>query len=285
MNEATLTRTLAGVPIFLLLLVFFLLPLSMVLVLAFRPFDAQAIVGASWTLDNFRRFLLESGYLLTFWRTVWISLAITVLATVLGYPIAWHLNALKSKTARLWLTLVVLLPLMTSLVVSSFAWVFILGNNGVISNTLLWLNLASRPTGLLNTTAGVIMVSTYSYIPFSILAIFATLQTINQSFARAAAVHGATSFQIFMRVTLPLSIPGIVSGALIVFALSMAGFVVPFLIGGGRVSVIPLLVFQYTLQLFDWPGAAALGVILFVLTLGLTWAISTTAQRLTKWER
>jgi putative spermidine/putrescine transport system permease protein len=284
MNEAALTRSLAGVPIILLLLVFFLLPLSMVLVLAFRPFDAQAIVGVSWTLGNFRRFLFDSNYLLTLWRTVWMSVAITVLTTFLGYPIAWHLNALKSKTARLWLTLVVLLPLMTSLVVSSFAWVFILGNNGVISNSLQWLNLVSRPTGLLNTAAGVIVVSAYSYISFSILAIFATLQTIDQDFARAASVHGAGSLQTFVRVILPLSIPGIVSGALIVFALSMAGFVVPFLIGGGRVSVVPLLVFQYTLQLFDWPGAAALGVILFVLTLGLTWAISTAAQCLTRWE-
>ncbi|MDX3809175.1 ABC transporter permease [Bosea thiooxidans] len=285
MNEATLTRTLAGVPIILLLLVFFALPLSMVLVLAFRPFDAQAIVGANWTLGNFRRFLLDSSYLLTLWRTVWISLTITVLTTVFGYPIAWHLNGLKSRSARLWLTLIVLLPLMTSLVVSSFAWVFILGNNGVVSHALQWLKLVDRPTGFLNTTTGVIIVSTYSYISFSILAIFATLQTINQGFARAAAVHGASPFQTFVRVILPLSIPGIVSGALIVFALSMAGFVVPFLIGGGRVSVIPLLIFQFTLQLFDWPGAAALGVILFVLTLGLTWAISTAAQRLTPWER
>ncbi|MGE0803398.1 MAG: ABC transporter permease [Lautropia sp.] len=276
---------LPGVPIIALLLFFFVLPLCMVLVLAFRPFDAQTIVGASWTLDNFSRFLLDGNYLLTFWRTIWISVATTFFCTLLGYPIAWHLNGLESKQARLWLTLVVLLPLMTSLVVSSFAWLLILGSNGIINGALRALGLVDQPIALMNTATGVIIVSTYSYISFSILAIFATLQTINPNYARAAQVHGGSPMQTFIRIILPLSLPGIVSGGLIVFALSMAGFVVPFLIGGGRVSVIPLLVFQFTLQLFDWPGAAALGVILFALTLGLTWGIAALAQRRMTWER
>jgi putative spermidine/putrescine transport system permease protein len=275
---------LIGLPITVLLIGFFALPLAMVLILAFRPFDAQAIVGDGWTLRNFGRMLFDATYLAAFARTVWISLVTTLLCIVIAYPVAWHLDQLKSRQARLWLTLVALIPLMTSLVVSSFAWVLMLGGNGVLNRFLLGIGLLDQPLRLLNTTTGVVIVSVYSYVSYLVLAIFSSLQTIDKGYAKAARIHGADDFQSFVRVTLPLSMPGVVSGGLIVFSLMMAGFVIPFLIGGGRVNVVPLLIFQFTLQLFDWPGAAALGVLLFALTLGATWVIASLAQRRMRWE-
>ncbi|MGL4288813.1 MAG: ABC transporter permease, partial [Phreatobacter sp.] len=182
-------------------------------------------------------------------------------------------------------TMIVLLPLMVSLVVASFAWVLLLGNNGVINAGLIRLGLISEPLHFLNTMTGVIIVGTFSSLSYPILTTFAALENIPPALARSARIHGASDLQVFGRVILPLSLPGVISGGLIVFALNMAAFVIPFLIGGGRVSVVPLMIYQFTLQLFDWPGAAALGVLLFALTLVTSWAIAALAQRLMPWER
>lgn len=280
-----LRRLVLVLPIGLLLLLFFVVPMAMVLQLAFRPYDASALVGQELTLRNFGRFLGDPTHLAAFGRTLWISCATTLLCMVLGYPVAWHLHGLRSRTARLWLTLVVLLPLMVSLVVASFSWMLILGNNGALNKALMGLGLVHEPIRLMNTATGVVVVATFSHISYSILTTFAALENIDPSLARAARIHGAPEARVFRHVVLPLSLPGVVAGGLIVFALNMAAFVIPFLIGGGRVNVVPLMIYQFTMQLFDWPGAATLGLLLVGMTLALTWAVAAAAQRFMPWER
>lgn len=274
-----------GLPIILLLGVFFFTPIGMVLSLAFKPYDPATLIGEGVTLGNFWRFLGDSNHLWTFVRTIGISAATTVVCVALGFPIAWHLHRLRSGTARLWLTLAVLLPLMVSLVVASFSWVLLLGNNGVLNTLLIALGMISSPIHMMNTATGVIVVTTFSHISYTILTIFAALENIDPSLSRAARIHGATETQVLTRIILPLSLPGVVAGSVIVFSLSMAAFVIPFLIGGGRVNVVPLLVYQYTVQFFDWPGAATLSIILLALTLLATWLMTALAQRAMPWER
>lgn len=280
-----LSRMVLGLPIAVLMLAFFAAPMAMVLSLSIRTYNAKTLISADFTLRNFTRFLTDPNHLGTFVQTLAISGATTVLCMVLGFPVAWHLHRLRSGSARLWLTLLVLLPLMVSLVVASFAWVLILGNNGVLNAALLGLHLISEPIRLMNTPTGVVIVAVFSHISYTILTTFAALENIDRNLALAARIHGASEFQVFSRVIVPLSLPGVMAGGLIVFALNMAAFVIPFLIGGGRVTVIPLLIYQFTMQLFDWPGAAAMGVLLFAITLAATWMISTVAQRLMPWER
>ena len=154
----------------------------------------------------------------------------------------------------------------------------------LLNRALLALGLVSEPIRLMNTVAGVVIVSTFSHISYAILPIFAALETVDERALRAARIHGATEAQAFLRVALPLSIPGVLSGALIVFSLTMAAFVIPFLIGGGRVVVIPLQIYQSTLQLFDWPGAAAMSILLFLLTLLCAWGLTALGQRLAPWS-
>ncbi|MDQ8729048.1 ABC transporter permease [Bradyrhizobium sp. LHD-71] len=279
-----LGRSVLCLPITVLIGVFFVVPMAMVLSLAFRPYDAHALVGTEFTLRNFTRFIGDPNYVAAFARTVYISAATTVLSVLLGYPVALHLHRVKSGFARLWLTLIVLLPLMISLVVASFAWMLLLGNNGVINANLIRLGLISQPIELMNTMTGVIIVGTFSSLSYPILTIFAALENIPADLGRSARIHGASDAQVFAKVLLPLSLPGVISGGLIVFALNMAAFVIPFLIGGGRVHVVPLMIYQFTLQLFDWPGAAALGVLLFALTLGCTALAASLAQRRMPWE-
>lgn len=278
-------RTVLVLPIGVLLLGFFVVPMATVLSLAFRPYDAASLVGADFTLRNFGRFLNDPVHLAAFGRTLAIAGATTLLCMVLGYPVAWHLHGLRSRTARLWLTLVVLLPLMVSLVVASFSWMLILGNNGALNKALIGLGLVHEPIRLMNTATGVVVVATFSHISYSILTTFAALENIDPAMARAARIHGARDAQVFRHVILPLSLPGVVAGGLIVFALNMAAFVIPFLIGGGRVNVVPLMIYQFTMQLFDWPGAATLGLLLVGMTLALTWAVAAAAQRFMPWER
>jgi putative spermidine/putrescine transport system permease protein len=274
-----------SLPIIGLLGLFFVVPLALVLSLAFRPYDATTLLGTGVTLDNLWRFLGDASYLGALARTVGISLATAVACVVLAFPLAWHLHETPPGARRLWLTLVVLLPLMVSLVVASFAWVLILGNNGLVNALLQALGLVDAPVRLLNTLGGVIAVSTFSHVSYAVLTIFAALENIEPSLLRAARIHGASEAAVMRRIVLPLSLPGLLSGFLIVFALSMAAFVIPFLIGGGRVNVVPLLIYQFTMQFFDWPGSAALSVILLTVTLLATFAIATLAQRWMPWER
>jgi putative spermidine/putrescine transport system permease protein len=269
----------------LLLGICFILPILMVFSVAFRPFDAKTLVGEGVTLRNFARFLLDGFYLESFVRTTWIAAASTVASILLGYPVAWHLRGLPSSRARTWFTLVILLPLMLSLVIGSFAWLIILGSNGLLNSILAALGLIEYPLKLLNTTTGVIIVTVYSFLPYTVLSIYAALENIDSSLGRAARIHGDSDLQAFLRVTLPLSVPGVVSGALIVFALSMAAFVIPYLVGGGLVKVVPLHIYNFSVQLFDWPGAAALSVLLVLLTLSVTWLISRAGEHLAPWER
>lgn len=274
-----------ALPITVLVGGFFAIPLAIVFAMAFRPYDPTTLIGSGFTLANFPRFLGDGNYIAAFLRTVGISAAATLLSMVFGFPVAWHLHRLRSGTARLWFTLIVLLPLMVSLVVASFAWVLILGNNGILNSVLLGAGLISEPIRLMNTTTGVVIVTVFSHISYVILTTFAALENIDPNLARAARIHGVRETTIFTRIILPLSLPGVLAGGLIVFALSMAAFVIPFLIGGGRVNVVPLLIYQFTVQFFDWPGAAALGLLLFVVTLACSWVISVTAQRWMPWEK
>jgi putative spermidine/putrescine transport system permease protein len=274
-----------GMPIIVLLGVFFVAPLFMMFSLAFWPLDPQSIAGADFMLTNFSKFLFDGFYLAAFLRTTLIAAVSTLVSIVLGYPVAWHLHKLRSSHSRVFFTVIVMLPMMLSLVVASFAWTIILGANGLINDLILLTGLSSGPVQLLNTTTGVMIVTAYSHLSYTVLAIFAALENIEPNLANAARIHGAGPRQTFMHVFLPLSLPGVVAGGLIVFALGMSMFVIPYLIGGGRVKVVPLLIYTFVLQVFDWPGAAALGVLLLLLTILLTWSIAALAQRWTGWEK
>lgn len=272
-----------ALPLLLVLAACFAVPLAMVFSLAFLPFDARTLVGTDFTLANLARFLGDWHYIEAFLRTLWLSALSAAICMVLAVPVAWNLHGMRSSLGRLAATMLVLTPLMVSLVVSSFSWILIIGGNGILNQVLEAVGLSR--VRLMNTATGVVIVSVFSQLPYSILTTHAALESVDPQLWRAAIVHGARPGRAFLRVILPLCLPGMVAGGLIVFALSMAAFVIPFLIGGGRVLVAPLLIYQATMQLFDWPGAAALGILLFALTLLCTWGAATLAQRLMPWER
>lgn len=287
MSRAVATsRLLLILPIGLLLGLFFVVPLAMVFSMSIVPFDPRTLLGKGFTLEAYTRILGDRFYLAAFVRTVSISCISAFIAAVLAYPIAYHLTRVRSSQVRALLTLVVLLPVMLSLAVTSFAWLVILGGNGIVNRLVLALHLSSEPLRLMYTEAGVVVVLVYSYLPYMVLSIYAALESIDLNLLRAALNLGASETRAFWMVTLPLSIPGVLSGVLLVFSLSAGAFVVPYVIGGSQVKVVPLLIYNFAVAVFDWPSAAAQSVLLLALTLGATFGLSRLAERrFMKWLR
>lgn len=202
-------------------------------------------------------------------RTVRLALLITVAALVISYPIALYL-ADPERRGRGIVTFVVLAPLLVSAVVRAYGWIIILGPNGLLSDLLLELHLTSRPTYLLFSESAIVIAVTHVYLPFMVLAIAGSLQQIDPALGRAARNLGASSWRAFFRVTLPLSLPGITAGSLIVFCLSASAFVTPTLLGGSRVPMMAYLVYNQGILLLDWHMASTIALILLMVTAGVT---------------
>ena len=190
-----------------------------------------------FTLHNYRKFLFDRFYLGVLGTTLRISVLVTLAALVTGYPVASYLQRARPRE-RAALMLLIVSPLLVSLVIRSYGWVIVLGPRGLVNNVLAGLHLVSAPLKLIYTETAVVVGLTHVFYPFMVLAIYSSLQTIDPAVVRAAQNLGASPRMAFWRVTLPLSVPGIVAGSLIVFALSVSSFVTPALarrpVGEGR---------------------------------------------------
>lgn len=269
----------AVIPLLGFLLMFFVGPLVGVLAIAFLAFDARTFTSAGFTLDHISRFIFDDFYRAALVRTFGIAAATTTIALIVAYPVAYHLYAMRQARTRTLLVLIVLLPVMVSFVVTAFAWVVILGGNGLINQVLLGVGVVDRPVKLLSTNVGVILVLTYTFVPFMIMNIYASLETIDPMLLRSASVLGAHPARVFCHVIFPLSLPGVLSGSMLVFSLALGAFVSPVIIGGSQVKTIPVLIFNFAVGVFDWPGAAALSALFLVASLTVTWFLARTFQR------
>ena len=223
-------------------------------VVAFIPGSLQT---GELTLANFRS-VISPQYLGYVWDTVALSLATTALTLVASYPVAYALARAPSRAVRSWLLVLTLAPFFTGAIVRTYAWILVLGNTVVT-----W------PIPLLFTERGVLIGLVHFSMPTMILLLAAAISHVDPALERAAASLGATPARVFRRVTLPLSMPGIVSGSLVVFAWTLSAFPTPELLGGGRVKMIANAVKDLALDSFNWPGAAAFAVVALALTLVL----------------
>jgi putative spermidine/putrescine transport system permease protein len=273
----------AAVPIVAFLTVFFALPILAALIVGFLRYDPVNIVGDGVTLDNYKRFLTDYFYLRVFVRTLVIAVVVTVASIIIAYPVALHLHNVKSSQTRTFLILMILLPVMVSYVVTAFAWVVILGRNGFVNQALIGSGLLSRPLAFLSHDSGVVIVLIYTFSPFMMMNIYAALEGIDSSLARAASVLGASPRATFWKITVPLSLPGVLSGTLLVFALSLGAFVTPMIIGGNQVKTVPVLIYNFVSGVFDWPGAGAMAGLLLLISYGANYVISSFFHRRLAW--
>ena len=227
----------------------------------------KGVDGAEMRPEN------EQIYLKLFWRTIVMSLTITISCILLGYPVAWILANLPARTANL-LMILVLLPFWTSLLVRTSAWKVMLQQQGVINDTLVWLGIVADDgrLALINNQTGTIIAMTHILLPFMILPLYSVMQTIQPTYLRAAKSLGATNWTAFWRVYFPQSIPGIGAGSILVFILSIGYYITPEIVGGTSGIFISNRIAYHISQSLNWGLGAALGAILLAAVMLLYYA-------------
>lgn len=216
------------------------------------------------TTENYARIWESDLYLETFIITFKISLTVTVLCALLGYPLAYTLTRLPSTAAAIGM-ICVLIPFWTAILVRTYAWLVLLQRKGVINSILLQSGLIDEPLQLAHNMTGSIIGMVHVMLPFLVLPVYATMKSINQDLLRASQSMGASPTESFWRVFFPMSLPGLFAGVVMVFVLSLGFFTTPALLGGGRVQMLAQRIESSVTLYANWGAASALGVVLIVI--------------------
>jgi putative spermidine/putrescine transport system permease protein len=247
-------------PALLLIAFFFIVPVLMLLM--------RSVLEPEVGLQNYEALLGSTTYLRVFLNTFMVASVVTLVSIVIGYPVAWLLAIMPERWSRVVLAIIVL-SMWTNLLARTYAWMVLLQRTGVINKTLMGLGLIDTPLALVNNLVGVTIGMTYIMLPFVILPLMGVIRTIDPAILRAAALCGAGKMQCFLRVLLPLSLPGIAAGALMVFVMSLGYFVTPALLGGTSNMMLAELVAQFVQSLVNWGMGGAAALVLLVVTLVL----------------
>lgn len=245
-------------PLLLFMLAFYIAPVVSMLL--------RSLNDPNWSLDHYSALPNDIVFLKVFWVTLRTSLIVTLGTLVLGYPVA--LALCRARSAAPFILIVILLPFWTSVLVRSYAWMVLLGRHGILNEALLALHLVTQPIRLLNTTLASEIAMIHILLPYMILPIANALRQIDPSLRRAASVLGATPWGTFWQVILPLSMPGVAAGVVLVFVLALGFYITPALVGDSREVTLSMLIAQQAEQ-FNWGYAAALSVALLATALGL----------------
>jgi ABC-type spermidine/putrescine transport system permease subunit I len=274
-----------AVPAVVYLVVALVVPLCVLFAFGFLTIERGRVVPGSFTLAHYQRILTDPLSGLLFWRSLWLGSVTTLLCLVLGYPVAYLYGALGSF-GRKCLLVAVISPLLTSALVRTYAWLVILGGRrGLLNTVLLSLGIVDTPVRILNTDWAVLIGMTQVHLPFMVLPLIASLAGRDRALEEASLNLGASRVETFVRVVVPLSLPGIGAGTALVFALSYTNFIIPQLLGGGNYSTVAVKVYEQTIVILDWATGAVLAALLlgscFVFVLLIVWA----ANRAMAWRR
>jgi putative spermidine/putrescine transport system permease protein len=250
-------------PALLLCACLLLVPLGATVLLSFYGWGSYKGIVEEFTLKNWVEIVSDSYFLEIYARTLRISVAVTLLSMMLGIPEAYILNRMSPPWRGIFL-LVVIGPLLISVVARTLGWALLLGSTGIINQTLLRLGLIDAPLEFMFSETGVIIALTHVLVPFMILSVWAALQRLDPQVENAALSLGASHVAVLRRVVLPQVIPGILSGAVIVFALAASAFATPAIIGGRRLKVAATLAYDEFLNTLNWPLGAAVATLLLV---------------------
>ena len=255
-------------PANLYLFFFMVLPLIIVGGLSFLSRGTYGDVVFKFNLENYTR-LLDPLYASILWDSLVIGVATTALCIVIGYPLAYYIARAPVRQRSLLLFLV-LLPFWTNFIIRIYAWIMILRAGGFLDSVLQWLHITKEPLGLLYSPTAVMIGMIYEFLPFMILPLYTSLEKIENSVMEAAADLGAPPVHVFLRVTFPLSIPGMIAGTILTFIPAMGMFVIPDLMGGAKTILIGNVIRNQFLTARDWPFGAAASMVLMVLTMVFT---------------
>ncbi|MDQ2149872.1 ABC transporter permease [Alcaligenaceae bacterium C4P045] len=269
-------------PSLLFLIVFLVLPGLLLAALSLRDVDALLTVLPTYGFAQYTGIFSSPAYLGALWTTLWVSLATAFFCVLLAYPAAWLLVTAPNRTVRTLLYVILVSPLLTSVVIRTFAWIVLLAQNGLINATLIKLGFTDKPLALLWNMKAVIIAYVQVMLPFAVLPIATSLGEIPPALTRASMVLGAGRVHTFRRVILPLTLPGMMTGFIIVFALAAGSYITPLLIGGRLQPLLPISIYQQAVQIANLPLAAALSLTLLVVTGAVAFILGGFLKR---WER
>jgi spermidine/putrescine transport system permease protein len=271
MNRRTRLR-LAGLlfPGVVWLVLFFTIPIGSVLLFSFYSFDSGVMIR-DFTLENYERALGTEVYRKVLFKSLTYGVVVTAICLVVGYPVAYFLARANERMRGL-LFIALIIPFWTSIVIRTFAWKILLGSNGFVNFVLRDIGLIDLPIKFLYTQEAVIIGLTHVFLPFMILPLYAVLEKIDPAHEEAAMDLGANRLWTFMRVTLPLSLPGISTGCLLVFLLTIGSFLTPDILGGpGELMISNIIRDEYYVT-FNWPFGGTLAALFLGLTLLMIFA-------------
>ncbi|WP_206078835.1 ABC transporter permease [Allomesorhizobium camelthorni] len=258
-------------PATLAVIIFLVLPVAATIGTTFGDPDGLFAAYADFFNSGFRRNVL--------WRTLEISLITTAISLFVGFLTAYVVAKSPGRLKSL-LIIAAVFPLLTGVVVRSFAWLIMLGKNGILNNFLVAIGVTNEPLSMLYTQGAVIAAMVYLFVPLTILTLVGVLENIPEDVVQASASLGATPAATFRQVILPLAVPGLIVGAVLVFTGSFTAYATPQLVGGERQMVMGTLMYQRAMVSFDWVGASTIAAIMVVLTITVVLAMSRMARRL-----
>ncbi len=271
-------------PALAVLVPFFVVPLAVLVRNSLNRDDPTALMVSDLTWVNYARVLGDAHYARSFANSAGMAAAVTIFTLVLGYPFAYYLVR-YARRARPWLQWVIYTPLVVSAIVRVFGWMIITADSGLINSALLGLRIVDNPVQILFNVGGLVLGLTHRYLPLMVLPIANALGKIDSALLAASAGLGAGNARTFMRVALPLSLPGVVAGAQLVFAAVLSDFVLPLLMGSTRFRMLAPAIYDEAIANASWASAAAMAVVMLIavgLVLGgTTWSF----RRLAPWAR
>lgn len=250
----------ATLPALVLLVLFFVIPVLILL--------SRSVTEPVFGFGNYAALLGSSTYLKIFFNTFVVSALVTVVSLVIGFPVAWALAIMPARLASI-VFAILLLSMWTNLLARTYAWMVLLQRTGVVNKTLMGLGIIDQPLPLVNNLTGVTIGMTYIMLPFIIIPLYGVIRKIDPAILQAAALCGATRLQALIRILIPLAAPGMISGALMVFVMSLGYFVTPALLGGTANMMLAELIAQFVQSLVNWGMGGAAALVLLVVTLTL----------------
>jgi len=269
------------VPPLLWVTAFLLVPYALLFCYSFWSVSAQQTIAHNWSLQNYVQLIRNPTYLSVLFRSLRIAAAVTLLALLLGYPLAYFLSFHAAGRKDLLYQLVII-PLWASYLVRGYAWKTILGSDGVLNGLLQYLHITRHPVEFfLYSPFAVVLTLTHIYTPFTFLPIYASLEHIPRNLVEASHDLGASPWSTFRRVILPLSLPGVLAGATFAFVLTLGDFLAPLLVGGASGIMISNIVVSLFGAAYNWPLGAAISLCMLLLVMGLLFATERLERKLT----
>jgi spermidine/putrescine transport system permease protein len=270
-----------AIPPVLWVTVFLLVPYAILFCYSFWSVSPQQVIVHNWNLQNYFQLIRNPIYLTVLFRSMRIAATVTLLALVLGYPLAYYVSFQAAKRKDLLYQLVII-PLWASYLVRGYAWKTILGSDGVLNGFLQYLHITQRPVEFfLYSPFAVVLTLTHIYTPFTFLPIYASLEHVPRNLIEASHDLGASPWSTFRRVVLPLSLPGVLAGATFAFVLTLGDFLAPLLVGGPSGIMISNIVVSLFGAAYNWPLGAAISLCLLLLVVGLLFATERIERKLT----